>query len=116
MNHFGSKKGCITNIVVHNKLKSWWHPLVILNTSKFFRIYMKTPKFTLSQNYLIQWLDKKDWIKSMYIEYIINFLKNNYRVSCFLVYKTLSTIFLKKNNAMPNYKISFLFHMVVVFS
>jgi len=33
---FTKNKWCITNIIVHNKLKSWWHTLVIQNTSKTF--------------------------------------------------------------------------------
>jgi hypothetical protein len=87
VNHFGSKKGCITIVVIHNKFKFWWHPLVILNTSKKLRIYMKTPKFALSQNYLIQWLDKKDWIKSIYIEYIIYIFLTTIRFLVFLFIK-----------------------------
>jgi hypothetical protein len=31
---FVQKRWCITNIIVHNKLIFWWHPLVIINTSK----------------------------------------------------------------------------------
>ncbi len=34
VNHFCSKKWCITSIILHNKLKSWWHALIILKTSK----------------------------------------------------------------------------------
>ncbi len=35
VSHFWlKKKWCITSIIIHTKLKSWWHLLVILNTSK----------------------------------------------------------------------------------
>ncbi len=33
---FHQKKWSITNTMVHSKLKSWWHPLTILNKSKNF--------------------------------------------------------------------------------
>ncbi len=53
--------------------------MVILNTSKKFK-NLHNNNFELkvhleSKLILIQWLDEEDWIKSMYIEYIIyNFL------------------------------------------
>jgi hypothetical protein len=106
VNHFGSKKGCITNIEVHNQLKFWWHPLVILNTSIIFRIYMKTPKFILSQNYLIHWLNKKDWIVSMYIEYLIYTYSTTIGFMFFGLWNTTEQKKIEKNNAMHKYKIS----------
>ncbi len=34
VSHFSPKRWCIMSIIIHNKLKSWWNPLIILNTSK----------------------------------------------------------------------------------
>jgi hypothetical protein len=34
MTHFCPNRWCITSIIIHSKLKSWWHYLTILITSK----------------------------------------------------------------------------------
>jgi hypothetical protein len=64
VSHFCLKKWCTTNIIVHNKLKSWWHPLVILNISKKIKNLHKNilelkVHFELKL-ILIQCLDEKD--------------------------------------------------------
>jgi hypothetical protein len=64
----------ITSIIVCNKLKFWWHLLVILNTSKKIKnLHNNIFEFKVhfeSKLILIQWLDEDNCIKSMYIEYI----------------------------------------------
>jgi hypothetical protein len=86
MNHFWSKKLCITNILVCSKLKSWWHFLIILYTRKKnlilhdnileFKIHFELKII------LIQQLDERDWLKLIYIEYIIYIFFDNFRASC----------------------------------
>jgi hypothetical protein len=65
VSHFSPKRWCITNIIISNTLKVWWYPLAILNTSK------KNFKLCMTKLILIQHLNKDDWIKLMYIQYII---------------------------------------------
>ncbi len=81
---FHSKKWCITTIVVHNKLKSRWHPLAIINTSKRLKILHNILEFKVhfeSKLILIQQLDEEDWIKSMYIKYSLYFF-DGHRALC----------------------------------
>jgi len=73
--HFCSKKGYITSIIVCSKLKPQCHPSIILNKDKkLHSLYnnILEPKIHFDTKLiLIQWLDEEDWIKSMYIDYII---------------------------------------------
>jgi hypothetical protein len=62
---------CITSIIICSKLKSWWHPLTNLNTSKKLKNLHNILEFKVhfeSELILIQWLDEEDWIKSIYTE------------------------------------------------
>ncbi len=71
---FTKKRWCITSIILHNKLKSWWYPLIILNTSKKFKILhhkiLELKVHFESKLILIQWLNEEDWIKLMYVQYV----------------------------------------------
>jgi hypothetical protein len=54
-------------------MKSWWHPLVNLNTSKKLKNLHNILELNVhfkSNLILIQQLDEDDWIKSMYTKYI----------------------------------------------
>jgi len=72
---FHQKRWCITNIIIHNKLKVWWYPLAILNTSKKLKNLhdniLELKVHFESKLILIQQLNEDDWIKLMYIQYII---------------------------------------------
>jgi len=83
---FIQKNGCITTIVVYNKLKSWWHPLIIKNTNKRLKnLYNNILELKVhfeSKLILIQQLDEEDGsIKSMYIKYNLYFF-DSHRASC----------------------------------
>ncbi len=71
---FVQKWWCITSIIVCNKQKSWWYPLVILNKSKKLQnlhnnIFEFKVHFELELIF-IQRLNEEDWIKLMYTTYI----------------------------------------------
>ncbi len=55
-------------------MKSWWHPLAIINTSESI-LNLHDNNFELKAQFqskliLIQQLDEEDWIKLVYIEYV----------------------------------------------
>jgi hypothetical protein len=63
------------SIIVRNKLKSWWYSLAIINTRKKLKNWhnniLELKVHFESKLILIQRLDEKNWIKLMYIQYII---------------------------------------------
>jgi hypothetical protein len=61
------------NIIVCYRLKSWWNPFVLNTSKKIKNLHDNILELKIhfeSRLILIQWLDEKDYIKSMYIEYI----------------------------------------------
>jgi hypothetical protein len=98
------KRWCITNIIVYSKLKSRWHPLVILNMSKkLLNLHNNIFELEVHFHPTVRWgrLDKIN----VHRVYNLQFF-SSHRASCLWFMKHYQTKENWKNNAIPIYKIS----------